>query len=237
MEANEMKFLCLATDYDGTLAQHGDVEDSTVAALKELRESGRKLVLVTGREMPDLLKVCHFTDLFDRIVAENGALLYHPAEQFSKILAPEPPEEFIEALRACGVKPLSIGLGIIATQELYSGVVQETIQELGLPLQAIPNKGALMILPSNVDKATGLRAALSELQLQPNEVVAVGDAENDVVLLAMCGYSVAVANAIPALKKQANLVTRGRNGAGVEELIQKFLKDEFAEPQLSLPSF
>lgn len=232
-----MKFLCLATDYDGTLAQHGDVQDSTIAALKELRETGRKLVLVTGREMHDLVRVCHFSDLFDHIVAENGALLYHPADQSSKILAPEPPQEFVEALRACGVSPLSVGLGIVATSELYSGVVQGTIQELKLPLQAIPNKGALMILPSNVDKATGLRAALAELHLQPDQVVAVGDAENDSVFLAMCGYSVAVANAIPALKKQANLVTRNRNGAGVEELIQRFLANEFAETQPLLPSF
>src|SRR4051812_14221067 len=144
-----MKFLCLATDYDGTLAQHGDVEDSTIKALKALRESGRKLVLVTGREMADLAKVCSFIDLFDRVVAENGALLYHPAEESSKVLAPEPPEEFVQALRARGVSPLSVGVGIVAMQEIYSGVVRETIRELKLPLQAIPNKGALMVLPSS----------------------------------------------------------------------------------------
>jgi len=186
-----MKFLCLATDYDGTLAQHGDVEDSTVGALKALRETGRKLILVTGRELPDLRKVCHFTDIFDRIVAENGALLHNPADESSKVLAPEPSEEFVERLRACGVSPLSIGLGIVATQEVYSGVVLEVIRELKLPLQAIPNKGALMILPTSVDKASGLRVALAELRLQPKEVVGVGDAENDSVFLAMCGYSVA----------------------------------------------
>jgi hypothetical protein len=223
-----MKFLCLATDYDGTLAQHGDVEDSTIDALKELRETGRKLVLVTGRELPDLRKVCHFTDLFDRIVAENGALLHNPIDESSKVLAPEPPQEFVEQLRSCGVSPLSIGLGIVATQEIYSGVVSELIHDMKLPLQAIPNKGALMILPTNVDKATGLRVALAELHLQPKEVVAVGDAENDCVFLAMCGYSVAVANAIPALKEQAHLATQARNGAGVEELIHKLLANELA---------
>jgi len=209
-----MKFLCLATDYDGTLAQHGDVEDSTVAALKGLRETGRKLVLVTGREMPDLLKVCLFTELFDRIVAENGALLYHPAEESSKVLAPEPPEEFAEALRARGVAPVSVGLGIVATREIYSGVVLETIRELKLPLQAIPNKGALMVLPSSIDKASGLRAALAELRLQPKEVVGIGDAENDFVFLGICGYSVAVANAIPELKQQVQLITQQTWGRG-----------------------
>jgi hydroxymethylpyrimidine pyrophosphatase-like HAD family hydrolase len=223
-----MKFLCLATDYDGTIAQHGDVEDSTVNALRALRESGRKLVLVTGRELADLSKVCHFFDLFDRIVAENGALLHDPADESSKVLAPEPPEEFVEALRARGVSPLSVGLGIIATREIYSGVVLETIRELKLPLQAIPNKGALMVLPSSVDKASGLRVALAELHLQPTEVIGVGDAENDFVFLRICGYSVAVANALPELKQQVQLVTQGRNGAGVEELIQKLLANELA---------
>jgi hypothetical protein len=221
-----MKFLCLATDYDGTIAQHGDVEDSTVNALKAFKETGRKLVLVTGRELPDLRKVCHFTDMFDRIVAENGALLHNPTDESSKALAPEPPNEFVKRLRKCGVSPLSIGLSIVATQEVYSGVVLELIQEMKLPLQAIPNKGALMILPSNVDKASGLRVALAELHLQPKEVVGVGDAENDFVFLRMCGYSVAVANAIPALKEQVHFVTQGRNGAGVEELIQKLLANE-----------
>jgi hydroxymethylpyrimidine pyrophosphatase-like HAD family hydrolase len=221
-----MKFLCLATDYDGTLAQHGDVENSTINALKALRESGRKLVLVTGREMADLAKVCSFIDLFDRVVAENGALLYDPAEESSKVLAPEPPEEFVQALRARGVSPLSVGVAIVAMQEIYSGVVRETIRELRLPLQAIPNKGALMVLPSSVDKASGLRVALAELRLQPSETIGVGDAENDFVFLRMCGYSVAVANAIPALKEQVDLVTQSRNGAGVEELIHKILANE-----------
>jgi len=223
-----MRFLCLATDYDGTLAQHGDVEDSTINALRALRESGRKLVLVTGRELPDLSRACHIIDIFDRIVAENGALLHNPVDESSKVLAPEPLEEFVKALRARGVSPLSVGLGIVATREIYSGVVLETIRELKLPLQAILNKGALMVLPTTVDKASGLRAALSELRLQPQEVVGVGDAENDFVFLRMCGYSVAVANAIPELKKQVQLVTQARNGAGVEELIQKLLANELA---------
>ena len=41
------------------------------------------------------------------------------------------------------------------------------------------NKGAVMILPSGVNKATGLAAALEELGLSPHNVVGVGDAEND----------------------------------------------------------
>ena len=63
----------LATDYDGTIARDGRVDDATLAALRRLRASGRLLVLVTGRELGDLFATFDYCDLFNRIVAENGA--------------------------------------------------------------------------------------------------------------------------------------------------------------------
>jgi hydroxymethylpyrimidine pyrophosphatase-like HAD family hydrolase len=44
-----MYFIALATDYDGTIAEDGVVADATLEALHELKHSGRKLLLVTGR--------------------------------------------------------------------------------------------------------------------------------------------------------------------------------------------
>ncbi len=81
-----MRYLALCTDYDGTIAHHGQVDEPTLAALEELRASGRKLVLVTGREIDDLQKVFHRLDLFERVVAENGALIYRPATQEERVL-------------------------------------------------------------------------------------------------------------------------------------------------------
>jgi len=142
------KYLALATDYDGTIAQHGDVTEATHAALVRWKDAGRKLLLVTGRELPDLQKVCPFTKLFDCIVAENGALLYWPAKGEKKPLVGPPPLQFIELLRARGVSPLSFGEVIVATQETYKGVVLQAIEDLGLKLRVILNKGAAMVLPA-----------------------------------------------------------------------------------------
>jgi HAD superfamily hydrolase (TIGR01484 family) len=224
--SSPVQFSALATDYDGTIAQHGDVSDSTHAALQRWKEAGRALILVTGREMPDLAKVCPFTNLFDLIVAENGALLYNPATQEKKVLAAALPKEFVDCLRAKGVTPLSVGKVIVATQEGYKGVVLGCIEELGFKLKIILNKGALMVLPHQVDKATGLLSALSELNLAPGDVASVGDAENDHSFLGISGYAVAVANAIPSLKKQVHYVTHATHGAGVEELIDRLLERE-----------
>jgi phosphoglycolate phosphatase (TIGR01487 family) len=221
-----MRYSVLACDYDGTLADQGSVKESTVAALRRLSASGRKLILVTGRELDDLRRVFPAHQLFDRIVAENGALLHNPSTRKSKPLADPPPESFIKALRQAGVQPLSVGASIVSTIQPHDVTVLKVIGELGLELQVIYNRTSVMVLPSGVNKGTGLRAALSDLGLSPHNAVAVGDAENDHALLNVGECRVAVGNAIPALKERADFVTRDADGKGVEQLIDRLLFDD-----------
>jgi hydroxymethylpyrimidine pyrophosphatase-like HAD family hydrolase len=223
-----MRYLALATDYDGTLAHHGRVGEPALAALERLRKSGRRLLLVTGREMDDLQRTFSRLDLFDRVVAENGALVYRPDTREEKVLAEPPPAEFVRRLEARGVGPISMGRVIVATWEPHQAAVLETIHDMGLELQVIFNKGAVMVLPSGVNKATGLAAALTELGLSRRNAVAVGDAENDHAFLGVCECAVAVSNALPALQGRADWVTRGDHGAGVVELVDRLLEDDLA---------
>ncbi|WP_242057032.1 MULTISPECIES: HAD-IIB family hydrolase [Oscillatoriales] len=102
-----MRYLALASDYDGTLATHGTVSAETVVALERWQQSGRKLILVTGRELEDLMGIFPHINLFDRIVLENGALLYHPATGEEKLLGDRPPEKFIKPLNEKNVNPLT----------------------------------------------------------------------------------------------------------------------------------
>ncbi|MER9139643.1 HAD-IIB family hydrolase [Mesorhizobium sp. M0830] len=219
-----MYFIALATDYDGTLAHDGTVSRKTLAALERFKKSGRKLLLVTGRELPDLKHVFSEIGLFDKVVAENGALIYTPASEEERVISPPPEPKFVARLKKQGVKPLSVGRSIVATWEPHHATVLEVIKELGLELEIIFNKGAVMILPSGINKATGLAAALRDLRLSPHNVVGVGDAENDHAFLQACGCSVAVDNAIPAVKATADLVMRGARGKGVEELTDRLIK-------------
>ena len=221
-----MRFLALATDYDGTLASDGAVDLKTVAALRRLAATGRKLILVTGRQLNDLLRVFPEASMFDAVVAENGAVLYRPESRDTRVLAPPPPADFVAALQRRGVDPLWQGQVVVATVQPNDRAVIEVIRELRLDLQVILNKGSVMVLPGSVDKATGLRAALDELALAPRSVVAIGDAENDQAFLAMSGYGVAVANALDPLKASAAHVTRGEAGAGVREIIDWLIAED-----------
>lgn len=221
-----MYLIAIATDYDGTLAHHGSVDEATIAALRRLKASGRKLIMITGRELPDLKSVFDRLDLFDIVVAENGSLLYFPERKEERLVAPPPPAELVEALRRRGVEPLSVGRGIVATWEPHEATALECIRELGLEWQIIFNKGAVMVLPPGVNKATGLAAALDTLELSPLNVLGIGDAENDHAFLTASGCAVAVANALDAVKETADVIAGADHGAGVTEVIDALLADE-----------
>ena len=227
-----MRYHLLATDYDGTLADDGKVAAETVTALNDVRATGRQLVLVTGRELDDLMSVHADLAVFERVVAENGALLYRPATKERRRLADPPPPALLAALRRLGVSPLSAGEVIVATREPHETMVLEAIRELGLELQVIFNKGAVMILPAGVNKATGLMAALEELKISPHNVVGVGDAENDHSFLKVCERSAAVGGSLAAIRDTADMQLTGCAGDGVRELAAALVEQDL-EPTRS----
>ena len=224
-----MRYHVLAADYDGTLAHDGRIADTTWAALHRLCDSGRTLVMVTGRRLEDLLSLIREPELFARIVVENGAVLYRPASQDRRLLAEPPPPRFAAELRARGVDPLVLGHVMVASRDSHLDTILHVIRELGLALQVISNRGAVMVLPAGVNKATGLAAALGELQLSLRNAVGVGDAENDHSLLTACACGVAVGNALPDLQRVAHLVIAAAAGDGVAELIDRMITGDLAD--------
>ena len=221
-----MRCYALACDYDGTLATDGRAGIAALDALQALRSSGRRLILVTGRQLPDLAVVLERLNLFDRIVAENGAVLYRPSTREERPLAAPPPATFVSTLARRGVAPLDQGRVIVATVRPHETTVLETIRDLGLELQVIFNRDSVMVLPSGVNKGTGLRAALAELRLSPHNVAGVGDAENDHGLLDLSEWAVAVADALPSVRQRAHWVTAAANTRGVAELAERILADD-----------
>lgn len=221
-----MRYHALACDYDSTLAHDGKVSDDTLALIEKFLATGRKLILVTGRELNDLQDAFPKLKLFHRVVVENGAVLYDPSTRQEKALTPPIPNSFVESLRNHGVTNFSVGRVIISTQRPAEHFILATIRDMGLELQTIFNRSSVMILPAGINKSTGLAAALDSLCLSPHEVVGVGDAENDHALLKLCEFSVAVENALPSLKESADWVTNSSDTAGVGELIEHIISDD-----------
>jgi hydroxymethylpyrimidine pyrophosphatase-like HAD family hydrolase/GTPase SAR1 family protein len=223
-----MRYHVLATDYDGTIARDERVAPEVVEALKRLKASGRKLILVTGREIDQLKAIFPEHTLFDRVVAENGALIYRPDTMEERLLGERPPEAFIQELKKKGV-PISVGRVIVATWEPHQAVVLDAIKTTGLEYQVIFNKGAVMVLPPGINKAKGLHEALKDLCMAEHNTVAVGDAENDNSMLNSAECAVAVGNALPQVQAIADWTTGKRQGDGVMELIEALIKSDLLE--------
>lgn len=193
-----------------------------------MKASGRRVVLVTGRQLDQLLEIFPGIGVCDLVVAENGAVVYDPATRSAELLSPPPPDAFVRDLLEHGVEPLSVGRSIVATWRPHETVVLDAIRRHGLELHVVFNKRAVMVLPSGINKATGLAVALARLEISPHNAVAIGDAENDHALLELCECGVAVANSVPALQDRADLVTPGDHGFGVTELVEDLVASDLA---------
>ncbi len=204
-------FRALALDYDGTIARGGRPTDGLLAALDGVRAGGRRLVLVTGRILRELR--ADFPEVerhFDAIVAENGATLARAGRE--RPLARRVSEQLELDLRAAGI-PLQRGSVILAMDAQHDRVVREHCVRLGIDAQLVRNRGALMVLPSGVNKGSGVREALAELGISTHNAVGIGDAENDLALLEACEIGVAVHDAVPSLRAQADEVLPATEGA------------------------
>lgn len=222
-----MRYHILAVDYDGTLATDSKVSPDIVKSLARVKATGRKLILVTGRQLEELLAIFPEYALFDRIVAENGALLYTPGTMELRLLGEKPPEELINLLTGKQI-PVSVGHVVVATWEPHHEEALEAIRSIGLEYQLIFNKGAVMILPPGVNKSSGLLEALKELDVSARNTIVIGDAENDHAMLMTAEFSVAVSNALPLLKLMADWTTSRPCGEGVAELISHLIKDDLS---------
>jgi hydroxymethylpyrimidine pyrophosphatase-like HAD family hydrolase len=225
-----MKYRLLVTDYDGTLATDGIVDDGIVETLRGMRARGLPTILVTGRELTSLFNTFAHSDLFELIVAENGGVIYSPATKRVDVIAPAPPPPLLTALERAQV-PISVGHAIVATVIPHDEPMRAAIRSLGLNWHVIYNKRAAMALPHHITKATGLVAALRVLNIRHEECVGIGDAENDIEFMRLCGLSFAVANALPQVKEIADHVLTSARGAGVVEVAMRIITGEFDHEQ------
>jgi hydroxymethylpyrimidine pyrophosphatase-like HAD family hydrolase len=211
-------FHAIAIDYDGTLAEGPRPDEETLAAVREIRESGRRVILVTGRILDELgHDFPDFAEHFDAIVGENGAVV-RMGERTRRLGNPIP-VSLDEALLRRGV-PFRRGQVLLACDGEHDVTVLEELRRLGLDSQIVRNRAALMVLPSGITKGVGLFEALGQLGISRHSAIGVGDAENDEVLLETCELGVAVANAVPALKAVADVVLSARDGKAVAELLR-----------------
>jgi hydroxymethylpyrimidine pyrophosphatase-like HAD family hydrolase len=213
-----MRHRVLACDFDGTLATEGVCSEATVEALGRVAATGIHLVLVTGRTREELEDVFDPGSLFEAIVLENGAVVLDAATGQEQLLAPRVPNGLVAELQRAGVVPLVVGRVLCSTSWSQEAKLSAAIARLGVDRLVVRNRASAMVMPQGINKRTGIEAALRAIGEPPSATVAVGDGENDIPLFAVAGVSVAVANAIDAVKARADVVLTEPNGKGIQAL-------------------
>jgi hypothetical protein len=207
-------FKGLACDFDGTLAVEDRVDPGVKAALEQARRTGVRLILVTGRTFFELTRVCDCLDLFDGVVAENGAVIYYPGSAMIQDRGPGAPGRLLAELDRRGIY-YQLGRVIIGVGRGDEKAVQEALGSAGVSRDLIANRAALMLLPSGLSKGSGVEQVLRFLELSPHDVLALGDAENDLSLFEACGFSACPGDSVPAVRDRADWILSGTAGPDV----------------------
>ncbi len=214
-----MSLTALALDLDGTLTCDDNVSDETRQALRAARTGGLSLILVSGRTGEDLRdSFPGLTDYFDAVVTDNGGMVH--VGPLGRRLGRRIDDRLCAALDEAGIA-YERGECLLSCDAQHAATIAQLIGDLGLHLQVFRNRSRLMVMSPGVTKANGLLAALHRLGLSRHNLVAVGDAENDLDMLTTAELSVAVANAVGSVKEMADVVLDEENGRGVCQLLQR----------------
>jgi hydroxymethylpyrimidine pyrophosphatase-like HAD family hydrolase len=213
-------FKALACDFDGTLALEDRVDPGVKAALEQARAADVRLILVTGRTFFELTRVCDCLGLFDAVVAENGAVIYYPGSAMIQDLGPAVPLRLLAELDRRGLY-YQVGRVIVGTARGDEAAVRESLAAAAVIRDLVANRAALMLLPPGVSKGSGVEQVLRFLELSPHDVLALGDAENDLALFDACGFSACPGNSVAPVRERADWVLPGGAGPDVGKAIRE----------------
>ena len=85
-------------------------------------------------------------------------------------------------------------------------------------------KYLIEVLTKGVNKAYGLKKLTAELNINQDEIVAIGDAANDIEMLEYAGLAIAMGNASEEVKAIADIVTDTNENNGVIKAIDKLIQ-------------
>ncbi|WP_456455752.1 phosphoglycolate phosphatase [Methanopyrus sp.] len=223
------------TDIDGTITG-GDraVHLKCVRYLRELQKRGILVGIATGNTLYYSRSAATLLGFEGPLIAENGGIVAVDDEEISTV-----PEEDVELIQEA-YRELRRRLGVRRTEPpglrrtevaIYRDVPVEEIERVldGLGysdrIEVVDTGFAYHLKSKQVDKGKGLLVICERLGIDPNDVVAIGDGDNDAPLLKASGLGVAPANATENVKRIADVVLDAEDGDGVATFLRNLLEE------------
>jgi phosphoglycolate phosphatase (TIGR01487 family) len=215
------RYRAVVCDVDGTITDEmKHIQCRGIEALREAQGNGYHVMLASGNVLPIAYGLSAFIGLRGPVIAENGGMVSYKDEIFQLQSGDLPERAYVHLQTAIpGIKRLftdnwrTTEVGLRRDQDLLQ--VHDVLKGWALDIEA--TGFAIHIMERGHSKMNGVRKACELLGISTDDVVAFGDADNDVRMLSECGFGVAVGNASPAAKSAAKHVTQAVNAEGVAE--------------------
>lgn len=120
-----------------------------------------------------------------------------------------------------------IKMVVIGAKPLLDHWGQQVPEDLSKDFDLVRSQPYIIeFLNKGISKARGLEELCQLLKIGPEDVMAIGDEENDREMLIWAGHSVAMENASDSLKSLAKYKTKSNNEAGVAHIIKELVLKE-----------
>ena len=216
----------LAVDIDGTITLNGwgSIHLEALKKLRQLKDDGHKIILVTGRSSVEGYLLSIFGGLTHLAVGENGGCITYDDIMKHKIIGNK--AECVQALaflqnrvnadiKEKSVFPRMTEVVLERTFDIIKA--QKILDDEGFNVGLFDSGYAFHINSKGINKGTGFLEALKMLECDVSDAIAIGDSETDIPLFNTVSNNIAVNNSIEGLKKIARIVTTKESGEGVLE--------------------
>lgn len=190
-----------------------------------MQASGYHVMLATGNVLPVAFGLSAFLGIKGPVIAENGGLVYYK-EKVYKLQSIETPlrawaylkERMPEAERLFTDHWRETEVGLKRSTDLDK--VQKVLYDW--PVEIEVTGFAIHIMEPGHSKLRGVGKGCELLGIDPQQVLAIGDSDNDVRMLRGVGQSVAVGNASLLAKQAATYAAEASHVEGVIEGLLHF---------------
>ena len=229
-----LKKKTFAVDIDGTITLNGkgSIHLEALTRLRSLKDEGHNVILVTGRSSVEGYMLSIFGGLTHMAVGENGGCITYGDKIQHKILGNK--GECVHALATIQSR-LDIEIKEKPVFPRMTEVVLERTFQIEKAQKIVDRENLNVILSDSgygyhinskgVNKGSGFLEAIKTLDVDLNDVIAIGDSETDVPLFKIVENSIAVSNSTENLKKIAKIVTTKKSGEGVLEGLDSILSE------------
>ena len=221
-------------DVDGTLLDSEGFHDDLVKLARRVDKDVMPVSLATGRTLPNVTPIRQAIGASGFIVAENGGMVWDSGEGHEIVALSDGSRakkaaEWL-ATKIDGLDPSGIESNRWRETEwcLKETGHHELMKKLMADsewsdLEVVPTGFAVHIVKPGINKANGLQIALERRGVDPSRVIACGDAQNDISMFNLVGFSVAVNDEFPGVVEAADCLTESRGKDGALELLKALL--------------